>query len=108
MTANTLIFDDADAASEDMLGGYHPAIFGDPQSRVVAIAVAPDRGLAKYIRFRATKVLRWRGRDPFEANPALGHLFTEEALERSRELLPADVYRREHLGLFPAAVFKSG
>lgn len=97
--ADSLVFDDADTVDADVMEAFYPAIFAAPTPRIVALSVAPDRGLAQRVDGLATAHLRWHGLDEHEANPGLSSLFDSLHLENAKHFLTAEAYRREHLGL---------
>lgn len=104
LTADTLIFDDSDEVSSDVLADFYPAIMTAEEPKIVALGIAPDRGLAANIFERADAKLRWCGLDEETANPAVPELISVQQLRRMKEIVPADVYRRECLGLVPSDI----
>ncbi|MBB3752595.1 hypothetical protein FHT44_005107 [Mycolicibacterium sp. BK634] len=101
MSADTLILDDADFVDNpELIANLYPVIATSKNPRIVALGILPDRGLAAHFYECADKVLHWYGDTEAKANPALGTLISEKAIEREKQVMPPDIYRRDRLGLY--------
>ncbi|AAN12647.1 terminase large subunit [Mycobacterium phage Omega] len=98
MGADLVILDDAHEVEADVLAEISPCVFRT-SGKIAGFGLLHDQGLLGHL-FRVADGKRvWRGAEIASANPALGHLFTLEQVEREREILPGEIFRRERLGL---------